>query len=49
MKILFIDRETQYAGDFEKEIQKRIKKIKSGKAVGISAADAFSRIEAKYR
>jgi hypothetical protein len=31
------------------EIQKRIKKIKSGKAVGIPAKDVFSKIEAKYR
>jgi hypothetical protein len=47
--IINIDGDTHVAGDFEKEIQKRIKKIKSGKAVGIPAVDVFSRIEAKHR
>jgi len=47
--IVTMNGETQYSDDFEKEIQKRVKKIKSGKAVGIPAVEAFSRIEAKYR
>jgi len=47
--IINIDGENQSSGDFEKDIQKRIGKIKSGKAVGISAEDVFSKIEAKYR
>ncbi|HBC88617.1 MAG TPA: hypothetical protein DCZ94_16845 [Lentisphaeria bacterium] len=47
--IVGMDGKTKYSGDFEKEIQKRIKKIKSGKAVGIPAVDVFSRIEAKHR
>ena len=47
--IINLDGENKSSGDFELEIQKRIKKIKSGKAVGIPAEDVFSRIEAKYR
>ncbi len=47
--IINMDGGTKYADDFEKEIQKRVKKIKSGKAVGIPAGDAFSKIEARYR
>ena len=47
--IINIDGENQSSGDFEIEIQKRIKKIKSEKAVGIPAEDVFSKIEAKYR
>ena len=42
--IVTMNGETQYDDDFEQEIQQRVKKIKSGKAVGISAADAFSKI-----
>jgi hypothetical protein len=47
--IIDIDRKPQSLGDFEKTIQKRIRKIKSGKAVGISAVEVFSKIEAKSR
>jgi ATP-dependent Clp protease ATP-binding subunit ClpA len=47
--ILNLDGGIRYSGDFEKEIRKRIKKIKSGKAVGISAVDVFSKIEARCR
>ena len=47
--IINIDGKTEPSGDFEKEIQKRIKKIKSGKAVGISAIEVFSKIEARCR
>ena len=47
--IINIDGENQSSGDFEIEIQKRIRKIKSGKAVGMPAEDVFSKIEAKYR
>ncbi len=47
--IIDMDGKAQYSGDFEKEIQKRIRKIKSGKATGSPAVDVFSRIEAKYR
>lgn len=42
--IVTMNGETQYDDDFEQEIQKRVKKIKSEKAVGISAADVFSKI-----
>jgi hypothetical protein len=45
--IINIDGKTQSSCDFEIEIQKRIKKIKSGKAVGISAVEVFSKIEAR--
>ena len=44
-----IDQHPEYLGDFEKEIQRRVHKIKSGQAIGISAADVFSRIEAEHR
>ena len=47
--IINIEGEAQPSGDFEKEIQKRIKKIKAGRAVGLPAVDVFSKIEAKYR
>jgi len=46
--IVTMNGETEYNDDFEKDIQRRVKKIKSGKAVGIPAVEAFSRIEAKY-
>ncbi len=47
--IVNIDGKTETSGDFEKEIQKRIKKIKSGKAIRISAVEVFSKVEARCR
>jgi hypothetical protein len=47
--IVNIGDQSECSVDFEKEIQKRIEKIRSGKAVGTPAADVFSKIEAKYR
>ena len=47
--IIDMDGDARYSGDLEKEIQKRVQKIKSGKAVGISAEEVFSKIEAKHR
>lgn len=42
--IVTMNGETQYDDDFEQDIQTRVKRIKSGKAVGIPVGDAFSKI-----
>lgn len=44
-----LDEGKSQSDDFEAEIQRRIEKIKSGKAFGVSAEDVFSRIEGKYK
>ena len=44
-----IDNQSDYSNDFEKEIQERVNKIKSGTAVGIPVIDVFSNIEEKYK
>lgn len=43
-----IDNEAEESEKYEKEIQRRVKLVKSGKVIGIPADEVFAKLEAKY-
>lgn len=47
--IIAMDGESRFSGDYEREIQERIQKINSGHAIGTTASEVFSKIEATHR